>query len=178
MEPWSPAWQVDSLLSEPPGKPLQGIILNIFPCAGPGVSGKENSREKTRTGGQPSRDLQHAAWGPALGEPAAGSQLLRAASRGARPLEGHEPGAAGGDPPGAETPSPGEAGACPLPLPQALSPHCSLHHHPSPLAPALRHGSVLPPAFLEHLVTAAVTLGPEAALKESMFHFWGRTRVQ
>ena len=106
---------MDSLLSEPPGKPLQSILLNIFPCAGPGVSGKENPREKTRTGGQPSRDLQPAAWGPALREPAAGSQLLWAASCGARPLEGHEPGAAGGDPPGAETASPGEAGACPLP---------------------------------------------------------------
>uniref|UniRef100_A0A4W2H9N6 RIB43A domain with coiled-coils 2 n=1 Tax=Bos indicus x Bos taurus TaxID=30522 RepID=A0A4W2H9N6_BOBOX len=50
----------------------------------------------------------------------------------------------------------------PAPLPKPSAPHRSLHHHPSPPAPALRHGSVLPPAFLEHLVTAAVTLGPRS----------------
>ncbi|XP_058597008.1 RIB43A-like with coiled-coils protein 2 isoform X1 [Neofelis nebulosa] len=75
------------------------------------VSGKEDSGEKTRTRRRLGRDLQPAAWGPALREPAAGSQLLRAPPRGPRPLEGHDPGAAGADPSGSEAANPGEAAA-------------------------------------------------------------------
>ena len=141
-----PPVRLASLCLSPPGG-TQSISLNILPCAGLGVSGKENSSEKTRPRGQPGRDLPPAAWGPALGEPPAGSQLLRAPSRGPRPLEGHEPGAAGVHPPGSGTASPGEAGACPP-------------HPPTPRA--LRWGPVLPATFLKHLVIATVTLGPRS----------------
>lgn len=117
----------------------QSIFLNVF-CLGRRVSGKEKSREKTRTRGQPGRDHQPAARGSALREPAAGSQLLGAPPRGPRSLEGHDPGPAGADPPVSEAASPGEAGACPAPRPA-----------PSPHAHAPLCSTCLLPAFLPRI---------------------------
>lgn len=147
--PWGPSSFGGSETGQPMGSlhptgVTQSSLLSLFRCAGLGVSGKETSREKTGTRGQLGRDHQPAAWGPAVGGPTAGSQLLRAPSRGPRPLEGHDPGAAGADPPGSETASPGEAGACPPPPP---SPQTQLW---------------APCHCLKHLVVASVTLALEA----------------